>query len=83
MRHIIVDGYNVIRADARLQSLERVSLDTRARCAWFERSPAHPGWPTTALSSSSMVEAVHDLTCTLIGWVAVDTDVLGAGTNGR
>src|SRR5947199_19155 len=27
MRHIIVDGYNVIRADSRLQSLERVSLE--------------------------------------------------------
>jgi predicted RNA-binding protein with PIN domain len=27
VRHIIVDGYNVIRADARLQSLERVSLE--------------------------------------------------------
>jgi predicted RNA-binding protein with PIN domain len=26
VRHIIVDGYNVIRADPRLQSLERVSL---------------------------------------------------------
>ena len=28
MRQIIIDGYNVIRADARLQSLERVSLQT-------------------------------------------------------
>jgi predicted RNA-binding protein with PIN domain len=27
VRHIIVDGYNVIRADPRLQSLERVSLE--------------------------------------------------------
>ncbi len=27
MRHIIVDGYNVIRADPRLQSLEHVSLE--------------------------------------------------------
>jgi uncharacterized protein len=27
MRHIIVDGYNVIRTDPRLQSLERVSLE--------------------------------------------------------
>jgi predicted RNA-binding protein with PIN domain len=27
VRHIIVDGYNVIRADARLQSFERVSLE--------------------------------------------------------
>ncbi len=27
MRHIIVDGYNVIRADPRLQSFERVSLE--------------------------------------------------------
>lgn len=27
MRHIIVDGYNVIRADPRLLSLERVSLE--------------------------------------------------------
>ncbi|HLJ66128.1 MAG TPA: NYN domain-containing protein [Chloroflexota bacterium] len=27
MRHIILDGYNVIRADPRLQSLERVSLE--------------------------------------------------------
>jgi predicted RNA-binding protein with PIN domain len=27
VRHIIVDGYNVIRADARLLSLERVSLE--------------------------------------------------------
>lgn len=27
MRHIIVDGYNVIRADPRLQSLERSSLE--------------------------------------------------------
>jgi predicted RNA-binding protein with PIN domain len=30
VRHIIVDGYNVIRCDPRLQSLERVSLE-RAR----------------------------------------------------
>lgn len=30
MRHIIIDGYNVIRADPRFQSLERVSLE-RAR----------------------------------------------------
>ena len=30
MRHIIVDGYNVIRADPRLQSLEHISLE-RAR----------------------------------------------------
>jgi predicted RNA-binding protein with PIN domain len=30
MRHILVDGYNVIRADPRLQSLERTSLE-RAR----------------------------------------------------
>jgi uncharacterized protein len=28
VRQIIIDGYNVIRADARLQSLERVSLQT-------------------------------------------------------
>ena len=28
MRQIIIDGYNVIRADPRLQSLERVSLQT-------------------------------------------------------
>lgn len=28
MRHIIIDGYNVIRADPRLQSLEAVSLET-------------------------------------------------------
>lgn len=27
MRHIVVDGYNVIRADARLQSFERQSLE--------------------------------------------------------
>jgi predicted RNA-binding protein with PIN domain len=27
VRHIIVDGYNVIRADPRLQSFERVSLE--------------------------------------------------------
>jgi predicted RNA-binding protein with PIN domain len=27
VRYIIVDGYNVIRADSRLQSLERVSLE--------------------------------------------------------
>lgn len=27
MRYVIVDGYNVIRADPRLQSLERVSLE--------------------------------------------------------
>lgn len=27
MRYIIVDGYNVIRADSRLQSFERVSLE--------------------------------------------------------
>ena len=27
MRHIIVDGYNVIRADPRLQSFERTSLE--------------------------------------------------------
>lgn len=27
MRYIIVDGYNVIRADSRLQSLERTSLE--------------------------------------------------------
>src|SRR5436305_8109951 len=27
VRHIIIDGYNVIRADSRLQSLERVSLE--------------------------------------------------------
>jgi predicted RNA-binding protein with PIN domain len=27
VRHVIVDGYNVIRADPRLQALERVSLD--------------------------------------------------------
>jgi len=26
VRHIVVDGYNVIRADARLQSFERQSL---------------------------------------------------------
>jgi predicted RNA-binding protein with PIN domain len=35
VRHIIVDGYNVIRADPRLQSFERISLelarDTLAR----------------------------------------------------
>lgn len=28
MRQIIIDGYNVIRADTRLQALERVSLQT-------------------------------------------------------
>lgn len=28
MRQIIIDGYNVIRADPRLQSLEQVSLQT-------------------------------------------------------
>ena len=27
MRHVIIDGYNVIRADPRLQSFERVSLE--------------------------------------------------------
>ena|SRR5579875_1724338 len=27
MRHVLVDGYNVIRADPRLQSLERTSLE--------------------------------------------------------
>src|SRR5581483_3358718 len=30
MRHVLVDGYNVIRADPRLQSIERTSLE-RAR----------------------------------------------------
>ncbi|MBV9282603.1 MAG: NYN domain-containing protein [Chloroflexi bacterium] len=49
MRHIIVDGYNVIRADARLQALERTSLE-RAREVLVQTLASSPRLANDALT---------------------------------